>query len=1323
MRTFLRAAVLVVLVVVPMLVAHAQLNGAGRSFVLTVPYITEPSLYQVPAPRLIVTSGSRAANVTLTYTATGATESLVIPPNSFAERRLDTLATMLPDSEGVFNSTLQVTASEPVLATVVFDRAFVSESYQALPDSMLGLEYFAVSNDGSTAGAFIAIQGIYDETEVVVTPSAPTIGGRERGKPFTIYLDRGEVYQIESDRLQSNADLTGTHIVATKPVGVLSGAPCVAYSIGFPIQGRFNCNPLLEQIPPTDSWGTTFFLAPLYKQSSSVYRIVAQYDSTRISFNSNTFTINAGAFHEIIGGEIYNLLTDKPVMVVQMATSTAVEEKSHDSAYGEPAMVTLAPVRQWGSLSTFTVPQVAARADLPFRAVDWEFYGQITIDRKLENTVMLDDTLPDWLSRRYLNTNFFGIMRLKPGRHKVTAADTFTTIVYGYSSADAMANPSAAIRHLYPLGSGDIVHGVCGSEYDTTITVTNWTDEPVRIDSIEFAGQLSGLLLSPASLPITVPAHSSIAVTIRFRGLLFGKYNGSVVFWTIDKAAGTRRRVLSAVAGIYSDYLIVTPAGGTLVDLGGIPSTIPYVDTVITLFNKGARTITVSAAVTPPAQILPPATFPMDIPPNETRTVTVRYTPDPDGAALVGRVQFYTKNCPDPTVLDIRGSRRNGGYLGSSGPSQVRLLCPPKLPDTLLVTIDNLGDLPITISSGTIVGTDAAEFSLLSPLASTVVAPGSSLPILIRYTPGGLGARDATLRVVSDAINIDTLLVPLDVRNDTIVVEAALSAIDLGATDACDPVPAVEFMLYNTGTVDAHGLVQSVGDPQNLIVSPAATVRLVAGDSLLVRVEATPTASGALDDTLRITIADCDDTLKIPITGMRESPEVRFDRDTIAFAPIGWCGFQSLDSVVLINSGAASTRLRTDKLPSLDLFRLRSPATVPTDIAAHSSVVLKYTFRPDSVGRYVDSLALVLPSCGYPRMVVLVGVYDTTRPELSAGEIDFGSILVGASTTGSIVVRNRSLLAYTFSAPELLNGPKEVQIVDPTGDVTLQPGDSIEVTVRYSPVDSARALEESMRLVLREPCADTMVVRLIGRSLIEDTGIRLRWEDTTALVGSSVSVRLIAMRDNEANAGSAVRVTTGLGTDPSMFLPLGVRSLASGVTATMQNSAVVGNLRVATVQLEGAFPDSAAVAEVDGLVLLGGNLSTPLLFVDARAERVGSGTAVPVLDSTAGTLTVSGICTEGPARLVRSTGALKLSVRPNMVSGVGTLEYELVEDGETKLTVTDATGAFVATMVDGPMRSGAYEQTIDASTLPDGVYWIVLRTRTQVLYDRFVVVR
>jgi len=168
-----------------------------------------------------------------------------------------------------------------------------------------------------------------------------------------------------------------------------------------------------------------------------------------------------------------------------------------------------------------------------------------------------------------------------------------------------------------------------------------------------------------------------------------------------------------------------------------------------------------------------------------------------------------------------------------------------------------------------------------------------------------------------------------------------------------------------------------------------------------------------------------------------------------------------------------------------------------------------------------------------------------------------------------------------------------------------------------------------------------------------------------------------------------------------------------------------GTDRVVTVT--GALPagmTSGTLSKLEFIAALG-ELTTGAVKLESVNWKGTSGDARVVANTLHdGSFTLTGICTNGGARLVLANGTEGLkSVIPNPSSGTVRIAYDLVERGQTRLTITDLVGREVGIVYTGNRIEGAYEDTFDATKLSTGVYVIVLETPTARMSTMMQVVR
>ncbi len=211
-----------------------------------------------------------------------------------------------------------------------------SDSYLALPCltfSVNEYEYFAISYDvfpdsGSLYPAVILVVACEDATAVTIGSTA-------------IMLNSMETYQISND----TTDLTGTRITSSKSVSVLSGVDCT----NVPITLDY-CDHLVEQVPPTVTWGSKFFVGSLNGRSSNeLIRMLSARNATVTVTCSNTVVL-VSVFQLMSGGHetfeipvntLCSIESTGPVLVAQYAYG------GFDDDLGDPFMMIIPPTEQY----------------------------------------------------------------------------------------------------------------------------------------------------------------------------------------------------------------------------------------------------------------------------------------------------------------------------------------------------------------------------------------------------------------------------------------------------------------------------------------------------------------------------------------------------------------------------------------------------------------------------------------------------------------------------------------------------------------------------------------------------------------------------------------------------------------------------------------------------------------------------------------------------------------------------------------------------------------------------------------------------------------
>ena len=203
---------------------------------------------------------------------------------------------------------IHLTSTKPINVYALNYSDSSADAALIFPTESLGKEYytmcytpsFSMTSQGpNSKNSEFLVVAVIDNTLIEIIPSVVTDGGKPSDTKFSITLNQGEVYQVQSANLQNligQGDLTGSYIKSNQPIAVFSGS----FSTSIP-SGVCCYDHLYEQIPPLQTWGKKFIAVPLKSRYGDTYRILAAVDNTTVKIgNKPPITLNMGEFYEFV---------------------------------------------------------------------------------------------------------------------------------------------------------------------------------------------------------------------------------------------------------------------------------------------------------------------------------------------------------------------------------------------------------------------------------------------------------------------------------------------------------------------------------------------------------------------------------------------------------------------------------------------------------------------------------------------------------------------------------------------------------------------------------------------------------------------------------------------------------------------------------------------------------------------------------------------------------------------------------------------------------------------------------------------------------------
>ena len=250
-----------------------------------------------------------------------------------------------------------------------------NDAYLALPIILLpagrSYEYIAASIIGDSGTVSQAkdsvalIIGTENDTEIILEPSvlishpfAPAQTGGQFIPGVPVNFRNVTIQRFQTFYLQvRGGDISGTRIIANKPISVFSGHECA----NIPVASQ-PCDILIEQLQPIDTWGTEAVTIPLRTRSGDILKVFASQDSTTVNVTytdinsgmvtNDSFTLGRNGFRELGGTSIVATGAIADFALIQSNNSIAVFQFSRsfvtdNNIISDPFMMSVPSCEQY----------------------------------------------------------------------------------------------------------------------------------------------------------------------------------------------------------------------------------------------------------------------------------------------------------------------------------------------------------------------------------------------------------------------------------------------------------------------------------------------------------------------------------------------------------------------------------------------------------------------------------------------------------------------------------------------------------------------------------------------------------------------------------------------------------------------------------------------------------------------------------------------------------------------------------------------------------------------------------------------------------------
>jgi gliding motility-associated-like protein len=319
-------------------------------------------------------SAEEAATVTVSIDGTAWTRTYNIPANTVIVSDLipkagsvDARLYSVPPSyggtggEGVFsNKGIHIVSNVPIVAYAHIYGSVSSGATMLMPVSTWGYSYLSLNSQQSFSNdcfSWMYVIAKEDNTMVEINPSESSRNGRPANVPFTVTLNKGDIYQLVGASLGGGKgkELTGTTVRSIAnasgkcfPIAVFSGSSRTSINCPGSSAGTSGDNNM-QQVFPYQAWGKRYLTTPISGRApasfqTNLYKVVVKDPSTVVKRNGVVLTGLSHSCYEFVSNVADYIEADKPVLLAQFMASQG--GCPNTTGIGDPEMIYLSPIEQ-----------------------------------------------------------------------------------------------------------------------------------------------------------------------------------------------------------------------------------------------------------------------------------------------------------------------------------------------------------------------------------------------------------------------------------------------------------------------------------------------------------------------------------------------------------------------------------------------------------------------------------------------------------------------------------------------------------------------------------------------------------------------------------------------------------------------------------------------------------------------------------------------------------------------------------------------------------------------------------------------------------------
>ena len=592
----------------------------------------------------------------------------------------------------------------------------------------------------------------------------------------------------------------------------------------------------------------------------------------------------------------------------------------------------------------------------------------------------------------------------------ITIADDAT------GSPQTVAVTGRGTAPVVSLSTSTLVFGnqsVGAASAAQTVTLTNSGNASLNVTSIAASGANASDFVQSSSCGSSLGAGSSCTISVTFRPTTSG--DRAAIVSIADSATGSPHTVSLSGTGTTS-LAGVSPSS---LSFGSLSVGTASAAQSVTLSNTGNAALTVSSIAvsgTNPGDFTQTNNCGSSVAAGANCVINVTFKP----AAAGGRnasISITDNAIGSPQAVSLSGNGTAPATNISPASITFGSLAVGTPSTAQSVTLSNTGNAPLNITSVSIAGSNAGDFTQSNNCGSSVAA-GSSCAISITFTPLASGSRTASLAIADNAMG-SPQAVSLSGTGASSAASVSPSSVPFGSVPVGTSSTPLSVTLTNTGNaaLTITSISFSGSNSSDFTQSNNCGASVAAGAGCTISVTFAPAANGSRAASLAIADNASGSPQTVSLSGTGTSSGASVSPSSLSFGSFSVGTSSAAQTATLSNTGNVTLTVASISVSGSNAGDFTQSNNCGSSVAAGSICTVNVIFKPTAAGARSASLSFADGATGSPHIVTLSGTGTAAGASVSPASLPFGSLSVGTSSAAQpITLTNTGNAALSITS-------------------------------------------------------------------------------------------------------------------------------------------------------------------------------------------------------------------------------------------------------------------------------------------------------------------